>query len=107
MLEIAKGLKPHATFFPSMAEALPLQDASVDLALSTMSFHHWQDQATGLHEIARVLRPGGFFLLVDGSFPDWLVRVARLRRFHSCTRLRTLFTQAGLHVQTQQPVIWR
>ncbi len=59
MIEMAQRLTPNATFFPSMAEALPLQDASVDLALSTFSFHHWQDQAAGLREIARVLRPGG------------------------------------------------
>jgi len=43
-------------------EVLPLEDASVDLALSTISFHHWQDQAAGVREVARVLRPGGSFL---------------------------------------------
>jgi len=100
-------LTPNATFFTGMAEALPLQDASVDLALSTSSFHHWQDQAAGIREIARVLRPGGYFILVDASFPDWLVRVFRLKRFHSPAQLRTLFIQAGLRVQTQQTLAWR
>jgi ubiquinone/menaquinone biosynthesis C-methylase UbiE len=107
MIEMAKRLTPNATFFTSMAEALPLQDASVDLALSTISFHHWQNQAAGIREIARVLRPGGYFLLVDMSFPDWLVRVFRLKRVHSRTRLQALFTQAGLQVQRQQKVAWR
>jgi ubiquinone/menaquinone biosynthesis C-methylase UbiE len=107
MIEMAKRLTPNATFFPGMAEALPLEDASVDLVLSTASFHHWQDQAAGLREIARVLRPGGSFILVDVSFPDWWVRVFRLKRFHSPAGLRTLFIQAGLHVQTQQPLTWR
>lgn len=107
MIEMAKRLTPNATFFTSAAEALLLQDASVDLALSSMSFHHWQDQAAGLREIARVLRPGGYFILVDASFPDWLVRVVRMQRFHSSAQLRTLFTQAGFHVQTQQAVTWR
>src|SRR5260370_19772455 len=60
MIEMAKRLTPNATFSTGMAEALPLQDASVDLALSTTSFHHWQDQAAGLREIARVLRAGGY-----------------------------------------------
>ena len=106
MLEMAKRLTPNATFFPSMAEALPLQDASVDLALSTISFHHWQDQAAGIREIARVLRPGGYFLLVDMSFPDWLVRVFRLKRVHSRAGLQALFQQAGLQVQTQQKIAW-
>jgi len=32
-------------------------DASVDVALSTMSFHHWHDRAASLREVARVLRP--------------------------------------------------
>lgn len=102
MIETAKHLTPNAIFSPGTAEALPLLDASVDLALSTSSFHHCQNQAAGLREIARVLRPGGYFLLVDVSFPGWLVRVARLKRFHSPARLRTLFIQAGFHIQTQQ-----
>ena len=107
MIEMAKRLTPNATFSTGMAEALPLQDASVDLALSTTSFHHWRDQAAGIREIARVLRPEGYFILVDASFPDWLVRVVRLKRFHSPAQLRTLFIQAGLHVQTQQTLAWR
>ena len=107
MIEMAKRLTPNATFFTGMAEALPLQDASVDLALSTTSFHHWQDQAAGIREIARVLRPGGYFILVDASFPDWFVRVFRPKRFHSPAQLQTLFIQAGLRVQTQQTLAWR
>ena len=106
MIEMAKRLTPGATFFTSMAEALPLQDASVDLALSTTSFHHWQDQAAGIREIARVLRPGGCFILVDACFSDWFVRDFRLKRFHSPAQMRTLFTQAGLQVQTQKKLVW-
>jgi len=107
MIERAKLLTPNATFFTGMGEALPLQDASVDLALSTTSFHHWQDQAAGIREIARVLRPGGYFILVDVSIPDWLGGVIRLNRFHSPAQMRTLFDQAGLHVQAQQKLAWR
>jgi ubiquinone/menaquinone biosynthesis C-methylase UbiE len=106
MIERAKRLTANATFSTGMAEALPLQDASVDLALSTSSFHHWQDQAAGIREIARVLRPGGYFLLMDVSFPDWLVRAFRLKRFHSPAGLRTLFIQASFHIQTQQTLTW-
>jgi ubiquinone/menaquinone biosynthesis C-methylase UbiE len=107
MIEAAQRLTPGATFFTGTAEALPLQDASVDLALSTISFHHWQDQAAGLREMARVVRPEGYVLLVDMSFPGWLVRVLRLRRVHSRAGLRALFQQAGLQVQAQQKVAWR
>jgi ubiquinone/menaquinone biosynthesis C-methylase UbiE len=107
MIEKAKLLTPNATFFTAMAESLPLKDNSVDLAISTTSFHHWQDQAAGIREIARVLRPGGYFMLVDVSLPNWMVRVFRPKRVHSPAQLRTLFTQAGLQVQTQQTLAWR
>ena len=107
MIEKAKLLTPNATFFTAMAESLPLKDNSVDLAISTTSFHHWQDQAAGIREIARVIRPGGYFMLVDVSLPNGLVRVFRPKRVHSPAQLRTLFTQAGLQVQTQQTLAWR
>jgi ubiquinone/menaquinone biosynthesis C-methylase UbiE len=107
MIEMAKRLTPYASFSTGLAEALPLEDASVDLALSTISFHHWQDPAAGIREIARVLRPGGYFILVDFSFPDWLLRVFRLKRVHSPAQLQALFMQAGLKVQTQQTLSWR
>jgi ubiquinone/menaquinone biosynthesis C-methylase UbiE len=107
MREMAQRLMPNATFLTGMAEALPLQDTSVDLALSTVSFHHWQDQEAGIGEIVRVLRPGGYFLLVDASVPDWLEHALRLKRFHSPATLRGLFQSAGLEVQTQQTLAWR
>lgn len=107
MIEMAKRLTPNATFFTGMAEVLPLQDNSVDLVMSTTSFHHWQDQAAGIREIARVLRPGGYFILVDISFPEWLLQVVRLKRVHSTAQMQTLFMQAGLHVQAQQKLAWR
>lgn len=107
MIEMAQRLTPNATFLTGMAESLPLQDASVDLARSTISFHHWHDQAAGLREIARVFRPGGYLLLVDLFLPDWLVRVFRLKRVHSRARLQALFQRAGLQVQRQQKITWR
>src|SRR5215216_6287242 len=39
--------------------ALPFADNSVDLVVSTLSLHHWDDPAAGLNEIVRVLAPGG------------------------------------------------
>ena len=107
MIEQAKLLTPNATFYTAMAETLPLQDNSVDLAISTISFHHWQNQAAGIREIARVLRPGGHFILVDASFPGWLVGVLRQKRFHSPAQMRTMFIQEGLLVQAQQTLAWR
>ena len=38
--------------------SLPFADGSVNLVVSTISLHHWDDPVAGLTEIARVLAPG-------------------------------------------------
>jgi ubiquinone/menaquinone biosynthesis C-methylase UbiE len=38
------------------AEALPLDDDSVDAAMACVTIHHWQDRAAGLAELRRVAR---------------------------------------------------
>jgi SAM-dependent methyltransferase len=45
--------------------SLAFPDGSFDLAVSTMSMHHWADPTAGLAEIGRVLRPGGRALIWD------------------------------------------
>ncbi|HEU5376334.1 MAG TPA: methyltransferase domain-containing protein [Ktedonobacteraceae bacterium] len=99
MLEVARHLTPGVRFSIGSGEALPLEDASVDLAFSTISFHHWRDQAAGMREVARVLRPGGSFLLADFTLPTWLTWL--YPRVHSAAQMRALFEQAGLDVQAQ------
>jgi ubiquinone/menaquinone biosynthesis C-methylase UbiE len=112
MVDVAHRLAPAVTFCVGVAEVLPLPDASVDVALSTYSFHHWNDQAAGVREVARVLRPGGRFFLADVQIPAGLATI--LRHFlpknpHSRTNnraaLRGFFVQAGLDVQVQRPTL--
>jgi ubiquinone/menaquinone biosynthesis C-methylase UbiE len=107
MIEVAGHLAPGITFSVGSAEALPLPDASVDVVLSTLSFHHWGDQAAGIRGVARVLRPGGRFFLADAIAPAWLSRLIHHARFRSIPQVRTLFTEAGLEVLTQQPILSR
>lgn len=104
MIEVARRLTPAATFYRGQAEALPLPAASVDVALSTMSFHHWADHAAGIREIARVLRPTGYFFLTDVSAPPWLAKVNRHARFLSRHERLTLFEDAGLNIIAQQSI---
>jgi ubiquinone/menaquinone biosynthesis C-methylase UbiE len=106
MIQQAAMLLPEAEFHVARAEALPLPDASVDLAFSTLSFHHWADQAKGISEIARVLRPQGRFLLADIVIPRWLSLFVRHFRHNSPARIREMFTRAGLTVELQQQP-WR
>ncbi len=47
------------------AEALPYEDASFDFVTSRLCAHHFEDVPAFAREAARVLKPGGCFLLVD------------------------------------------
>ena len=57
------------------AEALPLDDASVDAAMAIITVHHWEDVARGLRELRRVARGPVVVLTLDldafGGY--WLV----------------------------------
>jgi ubiquinone/menaquinone biosynthesis C-methylase UbiE len=82
------------------AASLPLEPASIDVAMSTLSFHHWGDQVGGLRQVARVLRPGGVFILADIRPP--LVLRPVMRRFHAEHARRKLFEASGFSVVEQR-----
>lgn len=65
--QIAKG---SARFVEAPAESLPVDDASIDVALAICSLHHWSDIAKGLSEIVRVLKPGGRLVVVEDIFDE-------------------------------------
>jgi ubiquinone/menaquinone biosynthesis C-methylase UbiE len=116
MIEIARCMTPGAEFVVSGAETLPLPDESVDAAISTISFHHWQDQTAGLRNVVRVLRPGGVFCLADIVLPVWFTRFYRVvnpialahtyQHFRETTSatMAGLFTNAGLRVVSQHRI---
>lgn len=100
-----RGLKVEARQHP--AEALPYPDASFDLVTCRVAPHHFSSPASFVNESARVLRPGGWFLVIDGSIQDdqpeaeeWLHQVEKFRdpshaRLLSPGRWRVLCEQAG------------
>jgi len=47
------------------ADHLPFATGSFDIVVSTGSIHHWKDIGSGLGEVHRVLRPGGYGLMYD------------------------------------------
>lgn len=62
------GVADRVVFRVADAEALPLDDGSVDVAVSTLSLHHWRDPAAILRELHRMVRPGGRVLIYDLRF---------------------------------------
>ncbi len=75
MLEVAgrlareRGLA-NVTFEQADAASLPFGEAEFDLVVTRYAAHHFADPAAVLREAARVLRPGGRFLLVDTVSPE-------------------------------------
>jgi ubiquinone/menaquinone biosynthesis C-methylase UbiE len=106
MIQQATQLFPEAEFHAAMAEALPLPNNSVDLAFCTFSFHHWVNQARGIREIARVLKPQGKFLLADIVIPHWMSLFVKRFRYNSPATIKEMFEQAGFAVELQQQP-WR
>ena len=105
MIENARQLVPDAKFYVSQAETLPLLDASVDIAFTTASFHHWQDQEKGLREIKRVLKVSGLFFLADLWPPFGLSKLIRHFQTNNPDAVREMFGRAGFRVKDQRK--WR
>jgi ubiquinone/menaquinone biosynthesis C-methylase UbiE len=61
----AREQAPLAEVTQAPAEDLPFEDASFDTVVSTLVLCGVDDQARSLHEIRRVLRPGGRLLFLE------------------------------------------
>src|SRR3954467_11725502 len=97
---------PRVSYLAGSAEHIPLPEASVDLVLMFLSFHHFPDQLRALREVRRVLRPGGAALLrsqFSDLMPDlfWYeyfpsAREVDAAMYLSVREAKALATEAGL-----------
>ena len=75
-----RGQRPPgaAPVVAASAEALPLDDDSVDAAMACVTIHHWDPQAAGLAELRRVARgPVVVFTFELESLPAWQLEFLR------------------------------
>jgi len=71
------GFAYRVDFRTGDAGRTPFENHSLDLVVSTLSLHHWECPVEVLDEIARILRPGGSFVIFDLRrdmvAPAWLL----------------------------------
>jgi len=124
-LEYAKRRVRHGavSFETADARALPLEDASVDAAVSGLVLNFVPEPAMAVAEMRRVTRPGRTVAAYVWDYADrmelmryfWDAAIAldttaatldEGRRFPMCRPdpLRELFTASGLHDVTVQPI---
>jgi len=106
---LAQGVT-NAEFQVADAEQLPFAGASFDRVTCRIAAHHFPNVAQSVKEVARVLKPGGLYLLIDCMAPDdqeldtFDNTVEKWRdpsHGRSCTpeEWRAFFMQAGLLVE--------
>jgi SAM-dependent methyltransferase len=73
---IAQRAPDAAPVRQGVAEALPLDDGSVDAALAVSTLHHWADVSAGLRELRRVARKRIVIFTWDTGYAGtfWLTR---------------------------------
>lgn len=100
---------PHpeaVRYLAGCAEAIPLSDASCELVLMFLSFHHVRDRPAAAREIRRVLKSGGR-LMIRSHFSDrmpevhwhrWFpsARAVELEMFPTLAEVTDLFAAANL-----------
>ncbi|MGA2171913.1 MAG: class I SAM-dependent methyltransferase [Sedimentisphaerales bacterium] len=61
----AAGLKDTIEIKEGNASNIPFPDEAFDIVVSTASIHHWKEPTTGINEVWRVLKKGGYALIYD------------------------------------------
>ncbi len=103
----------NAVFHVADAEQLPFADATFERATCRIAAHHFPNVAQFVREVARVLKKGGLFLLIDCMAPSDVQldvfdnRVEKWRdpsHGRSCTpeEWQVFFHQAGLTIEHQE-----
>lgn len=89
------ALHDHVRFWACNVRALPFEDAAVDTVFGFDILHHVLDYRAALHELARVVRPGGFVALKEphrGAYRLYAFIARMALRLHRRSRLAKLLS---------------
>ena len=103
----------NAQFQVADAEQLPFADGTFDRVTCRIAPHHFPNMALAVREAARVLKPGGLFLLIDcmapgdhglDAFDNTVEKWRDQSHGRSCTaeEWEAFFTQAGLRIEDRE-----
>src|SRR5262249_24931920 len=118
MRAVAATANPHpaVTYLDGRAEAIPLADASCDLAFLYFPLHHFSDPRPPGLGPARVVRPGGTICirtlfsdrLGDSSWRRFFPRALEIERgmFPSLAMATAAFDAAGFEVAALDEVVF-
>ena len=95
----ARRLEPSLEYVIGRCEAVPFATGSFDLVLALDVLEHLDDDAAGLREAVRLLKPDGFLLVTVPALPSLWGRqdiISQHRRRYTKRTLRQAFARAQL-----------
>jgi ubiquinone/menaquinone biosynthesis C-methylase UbiE len=108
-IQIARQRHPENEYLIYRVEDaahLSFQKARFDLVVSQNVFHHLSKWQTAVREVARVLRPGGFFLWLDLTFPKWIAKlfqpVVKKHSLYCIADINYVFQKQGFQQRLHQ-----
>lgn len=72
-------VQPNLKFIQGSAESIPFKDNSIDVVINVESCHSYGSVTKFLSEVNRVLKPGGYLLLVDFRNEENVEKMATLK----------------------------
>ena len=109
MLAVARrrlARHPHVEIVEGALEAVPVADASADLALLVLVLHHLPEPGAALAEARRILKPSGKLVVVDMQPHEttaWRT-FGHLHQGFSAATVSALAATAGLEVTRYDPL---
>ena len=112
--------RPKIRFELADFHRLPLESSSLDAAFFVESFCYSSEPELALGESARVLKPGGRLVIVDGMFrkprlrtPKWALKIAdsaargwALKQFHAAPDIEQLAKLQGFEIESIREFGW-